>query len=152
MKKKPAKPTPQTVVGQKLASETDVPSELFEAPVIQQDVPDQQSASTDLVETPEAHAARLKIESIQALRALVEALADGKPLGSVVYRFKTANGETGSNLGFFLSCKTHEIETGEPCALLEPSGPPVEVATVSGKGMQPLGSANPVKTSFCKNC
>ena len=109
-------------------------------------------SKTDFTETPEAYEARIKQEKIKALQEEVAKLAGGKPAGGVVFRFKTAKGETGSNLGYYLDCKKHEIETGTPCNLLEPLGPPVEATIKASRGMQPLGSQSPVKTSFCKNC
>jgi len=70
----------------------------------------------------------------------------------VAYRFKTANGESGTNLKFYLDCKTHEIETGEPCNYIEPIGPATSQLASNGKGIQPLGSPNPVKKPNCPTC
>ena len=85
---------------------------------------------------------------LAALQAEVNAIADGKPIASVVWRFNTLSGsQSGASLKFYQDCKTNEIETGVPCNLVSPSGAP----SLSLPGSQRAYKANAVKPK-CPNC
>lgn len=91
-----------------------------------------------------------KAEAIKALNAEVNAIAAGRPLESVVYRFNKRNGaQTGSSLKYYLACKLNEIENPEqPCDFISPAGPPME--SLSGAGKSAAQALQAKKK--CPNC
>lgn len=103
-----------------------------ETVVAQEPTPFVQPAPPPAIEPPTApdpDEAALKAKAVQALQAEVNAIAAGRPLEAVVYRFNKKNGtQAGSSLKYYLACKLNEIENPEqPCDFTSPAGPPAEI-------------------------